>query len=269
MKIEIADDFDLKKIDESGQCFRVRNPDDGSYIFILRDNVLSIKKSGENEYEIDCDLRSWEELWIPYFDLKRSYRDIRRMIRDEDRYLKAASETGRGIRVLKQDPFEMLITFIISQRRNIPSIKRSVELICERFGKRSKDYPDIYLFPDPADMAGIDEESLSGLSLGYRDKYIVDAVNKVNRGELPLYDMYELKDEELFTRLKSVNGVGDKVANCICLFAYQRMAFVPVDVWIQRVINEIYAGEDPFPSYGENAGIMQQWLYYAIRQEER
>ncbi|MCR5734780.1 MAG: DNA-3-methyladenine glycosylase 2 family protein [Lachnospiraceae bacterium] len=269
MKIQISDDFDLQKIDDSGQCFRVKRDKDGSYRFIHLDGVLHIRPEGGQSYEVSCDKKKWHEVWEPYFDLTRNYEKIRALTDDGDAFMKAAASFGAGIRILKQDPFEMLLTFIISQRRNIPSIKRSVELLCDRFGTGIKDGDEtVKLFPRPSQMCDLKKEDLSGLSLGYRDEYILDACRRVGSGDLKLYELYDETDENLYNALKSVKGVGDKVAGCIGLFAYERTGMVPVDTWIKRVITEEYGGKDPFARYGQYAGIMQQWAFYYIRYRE-
>ncbi|MCR4741030.1 MAG: DNA-3-methyladenine glycosylase 2 family protein [Lachnospiraceae bacterium] len=269
MLTEIKDDFDLRKIEDSGQCFRVRRSEEGVFTFIHLDSILHIKKIRDCLYDVSCDEKKWKGVWESYFDLKRDYGKIRDEIPDDDRYMKEASLMGKGIRILKQDPWEMLITFIISQRRNIPSIKRSVELICDRYGTHTEGGDaGIKLFPKPAQMKDLSIEDLAGLNLGYRDEYILDACKRVNSGETDLNALYDASDEELVNELKKIKGVGNKVAGCIGLFAYERTGLVPVDTWIGRVIEDVYGGEDPFVRYGENAGIMQQWAFYRIRSEK-
>ncbi len=264
MKVLINDDFDLKKIEESGQCFRVSELEDGTWRFIHLDRVLYIKKTGEGEYEVNASSEDWEKIWLPYFDLGRSYEDIRLSIPAQDPFMRRAAEYGKGIRVLRQDPWEMLITFIISQRKNIPAITKSVELLCDKFGKEAPG-EQIKLFPAPEELGGATEEELNLCKLGYRTPYILDAIDKVNSGEIDLCKLYELDDQELFEELKRVRGVGDKVANCICLFAYGRTSMVPVDTWIARIIDLEYNGESPFARYKTSGGIMQQWAFYYAR----
>ncbi|HAG68458.1 MAG TPA: 8-oxoguanine DNA glycosylase [Lachnospiraceae bacterium] len=266
MKVHITDDFDLKKIQDSGQCFRVRETGNGIWRFIHLDRILYISRTGESEYEVSAGEDEWREIWQPYFDLDRSYESIRQAIPEEDAFLKRASEYGKGIRILKQDPWEMLVTFIISQRKNIPAISKSVELLCERFGRRADTEEELFFFPDSEEMSGADEEALRECKLGYRAPYVLDAVNKVRSGEIDLCKLNEYDDRKLFEALKTINGVGDKVANCICLFAYGRTALVPVDTWIARVIETEYNGQSPFDRYGGAGGILQQWAFYYARE---
>ena len=264
MKVFIDDDFDLKKIEESGQCFRVSELEDETWRFVHLDRILYIKKTGDREYEASASPKDWEKIWLPYFDLNRSYEDIRLSIPTEDSFMRKAAEYGKGIRVLRQDPWEMLITFIISQRKNIPAITKSVELLCDMFGKEVPG-EKIKLFPSPKDLSRATAEELNLCKLGYRTPYVLDAIEKVNRGDIDLCKQNELKDQELFEELKRVRGVGDKVANCVCLFAYGRTSLVPVDTWIARIIDLEYNGKNPFARYKTSGGIMQQWAFYYAR----
>ena len=277
MIININDDFDQEKIRISGQAFRIRLMDDGSYRYIHKGKVLYVRKIKGTEYDVSCSKKEWDSIWTEYFDLGRNYRKIRSGINKEDTFLKESADAGKGIRILKQDPFEMLITFIISQRKNIPAIMASVEKICRLFGDRidndkknnSSGFADeseaLYSFPTPAQLYKADEELLKTCSLGYRLPYIQDAARRVYKGDLDLDGINNLTDEELFEKLKEVHGVGDKVSNCICLFGYGRVAMAPVDTWIKKVIDEEYGGVNPFPRYGKNAGIMQQYMFYHAR----
>ena len=273
MIININDDFDQEKIRISGQAFRIRRLDDDSYSYIHKGKVLCVKKLAGNEYDVSCDKKDWDSIWAEYFDLGRNYRKIRSGINKEDTFLKESADAGKGIRILRQDSFEMLITFIISQRKNIPAIMASVEKICRLFGDEilntgsgsADDNEVIYAFPTPEQLYNADEEKLKTCSLGYRLPYIQDAATRVCDGRLNLDDINSLSDEDLFEKLKEVHGVGDKVSNCICLFGYGRVAMAPVDTWIKKVIDEEYNGINPFPGYGRNAGIMQQYMFYHAR----
>ena len=254
MKIKIADDFDLDKIARSGQCFRVKKLSDDTYGFVTGRHTVEITANASS-YDVSCSEEEWLEILHPYFDLDTDYRRIRSSIPEDDLFLKKAADIGAGIRILRQDRFEMLISFIISQRKSIPAIKTSVERIVSLYGKDG-------FFPTPAEMAGATSEELAACGLGYRVPYILGAVRRVNDHEIDLDDLDLLPDDELVDRLKSFAGVGDKVANCIALFSYHRCALAPVDTWIARVIKEQYCGTNPFPRYGEYAGIMQQYMFY-------
>lgn len=276
MIINIEDDLDLKKIADSGQAFRIAEISDGEYRFVTGDQVLYIKpvklqKNGAGSYEISCFDESgeipakeaFEKVWKNYFDLGTSYKKIRSLVPEKDVFLSKSCENGIGLRILRQDPFEMLITFIISQRKAIPAIKESVRLICEKYGKAIDTGREaVYLFPSAKEMSEATEEELKSCKLGYRVSYILDAVKKVNSGEVKLNSLYGASYEETFEKLKEIKGVGDKVSNCICLFAYALTEAAPVDTWISKVIEKEYDGVNPFPSYGKYAGIMQQYIFY-------
>ncbi len=302
MRIEIRDDFDLKKILQSGQCFRVKE-EDGGYSFITGNKVILIRrvcgpefeKSGPEfeisetkfetsgtEFEISCDSGEWESVWRPYFDMDRDYRSIRHEMAGRNAFIDQAMEIGKGLRILRQDPWEMLLTFIISQRKSIPAIRTSVEMLAERYGTpvsvpdnvqkdSSETMPGsspacvqktVYCFPTAAQLRDVTEDELKACALGYRVPYIMDAVRRVDSGDLDLKALAGLNDDDLLMELQKVHGVGKKVANCISLFGYGRTSCVPVDVWISRAIEQECCGEDPFVCYGENAGIMQQYVFY-------
>ena len=271
MHIKISDDFDLQKIADSGQCFRVREFGDGVYRFVTGSEVLYIKKRSAGCFEINCSEDTWNQVWTPYFDLARNYLHIPEIIPESDPYMQLAAKEGRGIRILHQDPWEMLVTFIISQRKSIPAIKNSVELLTKGFGEaKVTPYETLYTFPTALQLANADDHSLAACKLGYRVPYIKDAITKVMSGTVDLAAISNLPDMELFDALKTIRGVGDKVANCICLFSYGRIGAAPIDTWIHKIIAREYGGCNPFPTYGEYAGIMQQFaFYYAISHKDR
>ncbi len=259
----IPDDFDLEKIASCGQCFRVRKFDDGTYRFITGCHILYIRRLEGSQYLVSVTPEEWHEIWEKYFDLTRNYADLRTSAASKNEFLRKAMEYGRGLRVLRQEPWEMLITFIISQRKNIPAISKSVEMLAEKYGSPiSTSRENLCLFPTAEQLRAASIEDLSKCQLGYRAAYVRDAVAQVLSGALDLSAIADYEDEMLFQELLKVHGVGKKVANCVCLFGYGRLARVPVDVWISRVIQEECKGENPFPAFGENAGIMQQYAFY-------
>ena len=270
MHISITDDFDLAKIACSGQCFRVKEFEDGSFRFVTGREALYLRQSAGG-FAVSCPEETWQRVWVPYFDLGRTYSAVQKIIPESDTYMQLAAQEGRGIRILRQDPWEMLVTFIISQRKNIPAIQQAVELLAERFGEAvTTPYETLYTFPTAEQLAGAQAGDLAACKLGYRVPYIQNAVAKVLSGQMDLAALATLPDAELFEKLKTIRGVGDKVANCICLFAYGRMGAAPIDTWIHKIIAREYGGHNPFPAYGEHAGILQQFaFYYAIAHKER
>lgn len=289
--VKINDDLDLDKIKRSGQCFRVASTEDGLFRMISKDKVLLIRESTEREgrhvrdrvFEISCSPEEWEGFWSEYLDLKRSYSAIRKRSLGKSPLIDAAMGFGCGLRILRQDPWETLITFIISQRKSMPAIATSVEAICMRFGSTMEsggeaDFFDLadrrapgklHAFPTPAQLQSASEDELRECGVGYRASYIAKTARMVAAGEVNLHDAATLADEELFTELKKLPGVGDKVANCVCLFGYGRSSLVPVDVWIARAISEECDGCDPFEQFGGDAGIMQQYVFHYMTQRDR
>lgn len=263
MKIRIPDDFDPEKIIRSGQCFRASAQPDGSFHFITGRNTLTLSPLETDTWEADCTPYIWKQVWTPYFDLSVSYKSLRHSIPAKDHFLQAAARYGKGIRILRQDPFEMLITFIISQRKSISAIRSSVEKLCLAAGKPiTKNGRTFYTFPSPSALRKLSVGELENCSLGYRAAYIYATARMIAKEKINLTEVGKLSDGELTKRLLSFPGAGIKVANCISLFAYHRTAAAPVDIWIDRVIQNHYGGVSPFPSYGNSAGLFQQYMFF-------
>ncbi len=270
MIIQIHDDFDLEKISESGQCFRVRTAGRGHCQFLTGEHVLDIRDCGEGRFSVSCTPEEWAEVWTGYFDLDRCYRDIFDREYGKNEFVSKAMLFGRGLRILRQDPWETLITFILSQRKNIPAISMAVEQLAAAYGHEIvTGCGTFHSFPSPSELAEADEEGLRACALGYRAPYVRDAVSRVLEGEIDLNALSSCSDEDLLRELQKIYGVGRKVADCVALFAYGRTGCVPVDVWIARAIEQDCAGESPFELYGENAGIMQQYVYYYEKHRTR
>ncbi len=262
MIIKNNPDFDIKKIADSGQCFRLNRVTETNYLLVANNHVLRITQTS-NGVLLDCAQEAFETVWKTYFDLDTDYAAIRDAIDPNDAFLANAGAFGAGIRILRQDPWEMLVSFIISQRKNIPAIKKSVMMLCERYGAPICD--GVFAFPTAERLAGLDLECLLDCSLGYRGKYIQAAAKMVASGTVDLDGMYEQDDENLLETLKRVPGVGEKVANCVMLFGYHRLARFPVDVWIERVFSREYPGGFPFQKYEAFGGVLQQYIFYYAR----
>ena len=263
MLVNIQDDFDLGKIAVSGQCFRVRHLEDDSYRFMTREHILYIRREKKGQFFVSCGAEEWKKVWRTYFDLDRCYSEMFEKNRDKHLFVREAMMFGRGLRVLRQDPWEMLVSFIISQRKSIPAISKSVEMLAEKFG-HPIDTPreTVFTFPIPKDLEKTSSDGLKECGLGYRVRYVLDAIHKATEGMLDMESLSAYNDTHMLEALQQVDGVGKKVANCVALFGYGRRACVPVDVWISRAIKDGCDGQSPFPLFGENAGIIQQYVFY-------
>ncbi len=270
MQVKISDHFDLEKIIYSGQCFRAKAMGGGVYRFITGGSVVYIEASTQaNEegivehVEVSCTKEEWERIWVPYFDLGHSYSALFNAEYGKQPFVDRTMDFSRGLRILKQDKWEMLITFIISQRKSIPAIAKCVEALCEGFGEPLATGREvIYTFPTPCQLMAASTEELAACGLGYRLPYVRAAAELVGSGQLDLAALEAYGSEELLKALMCVHGVGVKVANCVALFAYGRLECAPVDVWIARAIEEGCGGVSPFPLYGDNAGVIQQYMFY-------
>lgn len=271
MEIDITDDFNLQTIANSGQVFRVKKIDNDIYRFIIRDHILYINELSSGRYNISCPNDEWHSIWEPYFDWNRNYKSLRESLSSKDGILHCASNCGKGIRILKQDPWETLVSFILSQRKSIKATKTSVESLASKFGKPIiTPYETIHLFPSAIEISKASPKELKECKLGYRLPYIQDAVHKVLSGVVELDSIEKYSDINLVNTLMQIKGVGCKIANCVGLFSYGRTALIPTDTWIKKVIDKCYGGNNPLTSYGENAEIMQQYIfYYALNHKEK
>jgi len=257
--------LDIQQIADSGQIFRFNRMEDGRYELIASDKRLIVDpKEVDRAKDQDADSIFPNKFWRNFFDLGTDYGKFMKAVPKDDEFLQAAIKDVHGMRILNQDPWEMLISFIISQRKNIPAIKASVEKICERYGKDMGGY---HAFPTPKELAKATLDELKDSSLGYRAPYIYECAKKVAEGEYDLEAWRDLDDEALRAQLMSIKGVGIKVANCVMLFGYHRIGAFPVDVWIQRVIDGQYDGKFPLERYQGFAGVIQQYMFFHGRNQ--
>lgn len=260
MKFEInCSCLDLKQTLFCGQCFRFKEIGDNIYEGIAEDKFVRLKQL-ENGIEIETEEKDLP-FWKSYFDFDLDYdKLIERFCLDKT--LKCACE-GRKIRVLRQAPFETLISFIISQNNNIKRITGIIDRLCECFGEKIEGG---YAFPTAKAMSKLTVEDYAPLRAGFRAKYIADAVSKVNSGEVDFEKIQKMSDDDAREALKVIKGVGDKVADCVLLFGLHRLAAVPKDVWIKRI--NAYYYPDGYPDcMGEYAGIAQQYLFDYARND--
>ncbi len=270
--------LDLLKVADSGQAFRFKVIDDKHVELVAFGKYLQIAKTAEDTFAFSCTQKEFEDIWTEYFDLGRDYNEIVNSINKNDKYLLDASDFGSGIRILKQDIFETTISYIISQRRSIPSITTSVERISKLCGKKIKApklsepfvkplCDEYYAFPTPQELFTLSFEELENTGVGYRAPYIARATEEFCSGKLDPASLSELSDEDLYKALIAMYGVGTKVANCIMLFAFARTGRFPVDVWIKRIEDKYYNGHFDCNPYPESAGIMQQFMFYYERRK--
>ena len=268
VRIRTEDEFDLDRIADSGQCFRWEKLDGGAYRIVHRTYCTEIRPIGQGEWLMSCDEPEYEAVWYDYFDFGVDYRAVRaRVDREADPFLFRACEAGRGIRILRQDPWETLISFIISQNRNIPAIRKSVAMLCEAAGREMTDAQGrpYRVFPEPEDILALDGEALAACKLGYRCASVRAAAEEVSSGRLDLDSLTEADETTALARLMSVHGVGVKVANCVSLFGLHHLDAFPVDVWIRRVLAREYTDGYPIERYRPYNGIYQQYMFNCYR----
>ena len=269
--------FHIGDILECGQCFRFEEIEDMHYMLVAFGKVLYIRQD-ENaiffSYKDEMlSVIEFEALWTPYFDLMRDYDAIITKISESDDTMQTAVAFAPGIRILQQDPWEMLISFIISANNRIPQIKQVVKNISMRYGAQIDEQN--YAFPTAEKLLQATSEDLRALKTGFRDKYIIDAAQKVAAGALDLNRDTALSTEDLRKSLLNVQGVGEKVAHCILLFGYGRFDTFPVDTWVRKVMQQYYFNGETVNAaqihslaqerFGELSGFAQQYLFHYIR----
>lgn len=258
--------FDLKMIEESGQCFRMKEIGYNKYCIVALDEYLEIEKIDLETFLFSCSQEEFNHIWEEYFDLKTDYSKFISSINPEDQFLLEAVKYGSGIRILKQDTWEMIVTFIISQRKSIPSIKSIVDKLCIKFGeKKEANGKTFYAFPSYQILGQLELEDFQDLGMGYRDKYILKVARDFLYGEIDIDFLKNSSYDDAFNALTSLYGVGKKVANCVLLFGLYHVDAFPVDTWIERIINSVYNGNFPRERYKGFEGIIQQYMFYYAR----
>ena len=269
MHFTLTDDFDAVKIAASGQCFRWYPLSDGRCRIFARDRTVVLKQTAPDTLELDCTPEEFQSFWHDYFDFSTDYTAIRALIDPDDHYLSQSAACGQGIRILRQDPFEMLITFLLSQRKSIPAIQKSVEALSRAAGTPigEADGQTLYAFPTPAQLAALDDDTLAACGLGYRLPYIRQASQTAAHDPGLFDELTALDDAALREKLLSLHGVGPKIAQCVMLFGFHRMDSFPLDVWMNRVMDTHYPNGFPFDRYAPFNGVIQQYLFYFVRAE--
>ena len=269
--------FEPEHIFDCGQCFRWNKEENGSYTGVFKHNVINVKRENDKIIFRGICRGDIKEECIKYFDLDRDYEKIKDKLSKVDENLKASIKHGIGIRILNQDLWEALISFIISANNNIPRIKGIIERLAKNYGDKiiwnNKDY---YTFPTPEQLKKASVADFRKLGLGFRDVRVYETTKIVNDNKNILQELKNEKDvNKLREKLLKFPGVGPKVADCIMLFALNKLEVFPIDVWVRRVMNEIYIKNDDETKvnkkqieklakekYGNLAGIAQQYLFY-------
>ena len=261
MRLELKESFNLIISADCGQAFRFRTDEKGNTVGVAGNKAF--KGRVENGFLITETPETDDEFWKNYFDLNSSYLKMNESIlKRGDETVKKAITLAEGLHIFNQEPFETLISFIISQNNNIPRIRGIIERLCELYGEEIGE--GLHSFPTPEALKGITAEELSPLKAGFRAKYIADAVRCVNEGKIKLEGLKTKSFEEAKEELKTVKGIGDKVASCVLLFGFHKLEAFPVDVWIKRTMESLY-GDLDYSRFGEYPGLAQQYLFYYSR----
>lgn len=260
-------DFNIKQTLECGQIFRFQKISDTEYIILNKSNVAHVIQ--ENSKLFISSNNEDKSFWENYFDLNTDYKLIKDIL-SKDKIIKPAVDYGSGIHILRQDIEEMIISFIMSQNKQIPQIKQCIDLYCKKFGEEKEFQNKKYFsFPDIKTLPSLEE--LKECKVGFRDKYILDALTKINEGYFK--DIKTLSEKEQEEKLLSIKGIGPKVCNCIMLFGLNKTQRFPIDVWIKRKMQDLYFdGEETDNTviqnkakelFGKYSGFSQQYMFYA------
>lgn len=274
------EDFQPEHIFECGQAFRWRKEEDDSYTTIAFNRVLNVRREGGDIVLSPTNREDFHRIWYNYFDLDRDYNEIKEEL-SKDEILKQATKFGHGIRILNQDPFEMIISFIISANNQIPRIKKAIECIAENYGEKiptrgQYQGEDFYSFPSPEKLSQALAEDLREICrVGFRDKRIVESAKMVAAGDIDMEEIFHMTRDQGKETLMALPGVGPKVSDCILLFGFNKDQAFPVDVWVKRVMEHFYLKEDTNVKkigyhgarlFGDLAGFAQQYLFYYARE---
>ncbi|WP_415349876.1 DNA-3-methyladenine glycosylase family protein [Clostridium perfringens] len=290
-----AKNFNIKQVFECGQCFRWERTESGSYIGVAFGKVIELAQEGHDVIIYNTNKEDFENIWVDYFDLERDYSKVKEAL-SWDETLKSAVEFGYGIRILNQDPFELVISFIISARNSIPVISKTIKKISERWGEPIEYKGNTYYsFPTPESLSKASIDDIRETGASFRSKYIWDTTKNIYNCELAkkgildapekdIVEILEKYDLEKITNmdadgchkgLQEFMGVGAKVADCIMLFSMKKSSAFPVDVWVKRAMMHFYGADDASLNkirifarerFGEYSGFAQQYLFYYARE---
>ena len=283
--IKNIESFEPKHIFECGQCFRWNEQQDGSYTGVVGENVLNVKKEENKVIVTGMCKDDIEKICTDYFDLNTNYEEIKERLSSIDNNLKISVKYGNGIRILNQDNWEALISFIISANNNIPRIKGIIERISKKYGKKIIwNYKEYYTFPTPKELSKASVKNFRELGLGFRDVRVYETTRMINNNIIDINNIEKIEDINILREeLLKFPGVGPKVADCIMLFSMKKLNVFPIDVWVNRAMIELYGKEINKKSkvlepnnkqileyaenkFGDLAGLAQQYLFYWRRE---
>lgn len=270
--IEDVQDFKIDEVLECGQCFHFTKLGELEYELLAYGRYLRVIQEDKRLVFVNTNMEEYEKVWKNYFDMDTDYADIKKYVIAADDRLTSAVNAKAGIRILKQEFFETLISFIISQNKQIPHIKQIVHTLSEKYGDKHElsDGRCVYSFPTVEQLNKVTEEELRECKVGFRAPYIKDAVTKVYKGEITEDQLKLLSPDEARSKLMTIKGVGEKVANCVLLFGLSMTGAFPVDVWMKRIMENMYFHEDTkkdviekfaCDKFGEYSGYAQQYLF--------
>ena len=273
-KLKNICDFDLAQTLECGQCFHFVKLDENDYVLTAKGRLLHVSQQADTVTFYDTEEDEYVNVWKDYFDMDRDYSEIKNKLLEKDDKLKDAIESMWGVRILNQDFFETLISFIISQNKQIPHIKKIVSDISAKFGTYKGTYGgvDMYTFPLLDQLANASEEDFKELKTGFRAPYIMDAIRRNMAGQFDENELKNMEYDSCIKELMTIKGVGEKVANCVSLFGLGKKEAFPVDVWIKRIMETMYFDGEDTPKdkisafakerFGGLGGFAQQYLFY-------
>ena len=262
MRISNITDFDLAETLDCGQAFRWRENPDGSFTGVAHGKVITLSLSNGTLEIAGISENDYSDIWESYFDLGRDYSAIKGALSELHPTMKEAAEFAPGIRILSQEPWEALCSFIISQNNNIPRIKLIIERLCKSFGEPLGG--EAYAFPSAQVISQLTTDDLAPIKAGFRSRYIIDAAQKVSCGEIKLEPLRTAPIEDARAELMKITGVGIKVANCTLLYGLHRLDCFPLDVWMKRAMEVLFPELTP-KSFGEYGGIAQQYIFHYSR----
>ena len=261
IELPVTPDFDLAQTLNCGQCFRWNVQPDGSHLGVAFGHVLSIIETDRAILLAKITEQEFQQTWCDYFDCNFDYGQVRNALSHRSPVLAQAAQFAPGMRILRQDPWEALISFILSQNNNIPRIKGIVDRLCSLFGDSLGEQ---FTFPSASRLANLTEDDLAPLRSGFRAKYILSAAQKVASGEINLEALRTTPIDEARQKLMTIHGVGPKVAECALLYGLHRLEAFPMDVWMKRAMAELFPNKVP-TDFGEYAGIAQQYIFHYSR----